>query len=116
MAQYERRRHPRLAICLPVSHRPADGQGLDDPPAERHDVTIDVAPGGVYFSMAGQAPAVGSKLHMELTVPPGEGHFPYPGRIRGLGTVLRCRQVSDTPPGRWVVAARFDEPLALDFH
>jgi len=64
--------------------------------------------------LTGKAPSIGAKMELELTIPPGEGHFPYAGKVRGTGTVLRCGRIPSDQP-RWGVAARFDEPLALDF-
>ncbi len=106
----ERRKHPRLQIRLPVSYRPAESLSA----TFRHDYTTDIATGGVQFLLAGEALKPGQRLEMELSVPPGEGHFPYTGRIRGNGTVVRC-QATDPAQERWAVAARFDEPLALEF-
>ena len=106
----ERRKHPRLKIRLPVSCRPAGA--LTTPFQQSY--TTNIASGGVQFLHAGEAPKPGQELEMELVVPPGEGHFPYEGRIRGNGIVLRC-QPADEDRQRWSVAARFDEPLALEF-
>lgn len=111
MGRMERRRHPRLPICLPIAHRsPQDEAG-----AERHHFTLDVAAGGVCFAGVGPQPAVGQKLLVEMTVPPGEGHCPYVGRVHGLGTVLRCVPLNKADVGRWTAAAKFDAPLQLDF-
>lgn len=111
MERTERRRHPRLPICLPISHR----EPQDEAGSERHDFTMDVAVGGVRFASLNGQWHVGQKLRVELTVPPGEGYFPYSGRIIGQGTVLRCVPLSPAEPERWAVAACFDEPLTLDF-
>ncbi|NQU76750.1 MAG: PilZ domain-containing protein [Planctomycetes bacterium] len=107
----ERRRYPRLAMRLPVTHRPAGqiGGNLSG------DFTTNVAAGGVYFVTACPQWRCGQKLDIELDVPPGEGHFPYAGRCRGLATVVRCEPVSSDCRGRWGVAARFDETPNLDF-
>ena len=110
MAGGERRKHPRLRIRLPISYRPAGALAN----TFRQDYTTNIATGGVQFLLAGQAPKPGERLELELSVPPGEGHFPYAGRIRGNGTVLRC-QAAGQSQQRWAVAARFDVPLALEF-
>ena len=111
MMQGDRRRNPRLPIRLQVAHRPAGALNT----AFRQDFTTDVAAGGTRFILVGGAPEVGSRLELELSIPPGEGHFPYAGKIRGAATILRCEPASADAPGRWAVAARFDEPLELDF-
>jgi len=62
-----------------------------------------------------------SLLDIELMVPPGEGHFPYQGRISSVAEVLRCEAISDAPQEgedgreRMRIAARFREPLKLVF-
>jgi len=81
----------------------------------RHDFTTDVGPRGVHFLTADGAPEVGEGLAVELTIPPGVGHFPYAGKILGLATVLRCCQAARTPSPCWSVAVRFDRPLHLEF-
>lgn len=111
MATGERRRHPRLAIRLPVAHGPAGALAH----AFRHDFTTNISPGGVHLIVIGQAPSIGTKIELELTVPPGEGHFPYPGKIRGVAAVLRREKICSRPTPRWALAGRFDQPLDLDF-
>lgn len=105
----ERRRYPRLAISLPIGHRPVGSAGQ-----LRCDFTLDIAPGGVHFSVAGSSPKVGDRLDLELMVPPGEGYSPYEGKVRGVATVLRCKAAAPGP-SRWMVAAKFDQPLNLEF-
>lgn len=116
----ERRAHPRLAIRLPVAYRPVGSPNG----AFHHHYTTNVGPGGIQFTLLGTGPLVGDRLEVELSIPPGEGHFPYAGRIRGNGTVVRCQPSSRGLPNaanrvggpqRWAIAARFDEPLALEF-
>ena len=111
MAIGERRRHPRLAIRLPVAHRPAGA--LEH--AFCHDFTTNISPAGVQLIVGGQAPAIGAKIELELTVPPGEGHFPYSGKIRGVAAILRREKIRSGPTPRWTLAGRFDQPLDLDF-
>ncbi len=111
MTSSERRQHPRLAIRLPVAHRPAG-----EMEALSHQAfTTDIGPGGVRFLTKGQANEIGDKVAVELTVPPGEGYFPYSGKILGVGTVVRCQAIESTEHPRWAIAASFDQPLALDF-
>ena len=111
MVTGEKRRNPRLAIRLPIAHRPAGELTA----APKNTFTTNVSPGGVQFITNGDAPEIGSKLEMELIVPPGEGHFPYVGRILGIGTVLRCASANSPSHPRWTVAAKFDDPLSLEF-
>jgi hypothetical protein len=110
MGSSERRQHPRLKIRLPISYRPVDGRAS----VFCQDYTTDIATGGIQFLLGGKEPNPGDRLEMELSVPPGEGHSPYEGRIRGNATVLRC-QTWGRGHKRWAVAAKFDEPLALEF-
>ena len=110
MGSAERRKHPRLKIRLPISYRPAETLAS----VFNQDYTTNIATGGIQFLLAGGAPKPGDRLEMELAVPPGEGHSPYEGRIRGNATVLRC-QTWGRGHKRWAVAAKFDEPLALEF-
>jgi hypothetical protein len=111
MPRDERRRHPRIALRLPIRCA-ATGE---PPPEKGADYTLDVAPGGVCFSTIGWAPPSGGRVSLELSIPPGEGYFPYTGKIIGAATVLRCQKAPGVAPARWVVAARFDQPLNLQF-
>ena len=111
MAARRRRQHPRLTIRLPVAHRPAASLAVH----LRHDFTTDISAGGTQLVVTGRPPPVGEKMELELTIPPGEGHFPYSGKIRGVGTVLRSEPVRPGPGAPWAVATRFDQPLNLDF-
>ena len=86
-------------------------------------MTRNISTGGVYFeadlSNDLPPPEARSLLSVEMTIPPGEGYFPYEGRVRGVAEVLRCELMGapDTSPGsrRVGVAARFREPLKLAF-
>jgi len=74
-----------------------------------HLWTADVSPGGMYIrTPIGEAPAVGTNLSFELSIPPGEGYSLSPGRIRGSGKVVRIEPSAG-------VAVGFTSPLALDF-
>ncbi len=110
MSTTERRRHPRISIRLPITHQPAGADGDCS-----RDFTSDISPGGVRFVTAGDAPEVGRRLTIELSIPPGMGHFPYAGKIHGLATVLRCEAAARSPLPCWSVAAQFGRPLHLEF-
>ncbi|HQA43237.1 MAG TPA: hypothetical protein PK579_01645, partial [Phycisphaerae bacterium] len=77
--------------------------------------------GGLYFEVDVPEdvarPEVNSLIAVELTVPPGEGHFPYEGRVRSVAEVLRYERLDgpETSSRRFGVAARFREPLKLAF-
>ncbi len=117
----ERRQYRRLAIRLPLECSPPD-QGRD---GAIRTVTSDVSTGGVAFEIdqleGVTVPPVSSLLNIELTVPPGDGHFPYEGRVTGVAEVVRCDRRPRTTasradaPARFGVAARFREPLRLAF-
>jgi hypothetical protein len=118
MMDRDRRQDRRLEIRLPLE---CHGVGTGAGPAWRSS-TRNISTGGVYFEADvsdGLPPATNSLLSVELTVPPGEGHFPYEGRVRGLVEVLRCEPLDSADAasgaGRVGVAARFKEPLELVF-
>jgi hypothetical protein len=58
-------------------------------------------------------------VNLDLTIPPGEGHFPYEGRVSAGARVLRCDCLDDSTAevrtSRLGIAARFCEPLKLEF-
>jgi hypothetical protein len=85
--------------------------------------TRNISTGGVYFeadfSRDLPPPEANSLLSVEMTIPPGEGYFPYEGHVRGIAEVLRSEPLA-SPEGasgsrRVGVAARFREPLKLAF-
>ena len=89
-------------------------------------VTGNVSTGGLYFEMdllddRVPAPELHSVLDVELTVPPGDGHFPYEGRVTAAAEVVRCDSLPGSParspdaPLRLGIAARFRDPLKLAF-
>ncbi|HSW46137.1 MAG TPA: PilZ domain-containing protein [Phycisphaerae bacterium] len=123
----ERRRHRRLPIRLPLECR---GRGE---PRRRvlRGLTANISSGGIYFeynlSNEGgsrsleDVPAGDNLLDMELTVPPGDGHSPYEGRVRTVVEIVRREEL---PGGagagaegrrRIGLACRFHEPLKLTF-
>lgn len=116
--QQERRRHRRLPIQLPLICRSADNP-------ERVVVrskTINVSTGGLYFETLADEVRPGQQLQLEMTVPPGEGHFPYQGRVIADAHIIR---VIDLPPQtaaeglahlpRKGIAATFSTGLRLNF-
>lgn len=110
--QEERREHRRVGIRLPIECV-ADTAGRK---VTYRTVTDDVSSGGVSFEAESDDFPVGVSLEMELEVPPGDGHSPYPGRVRGTGTVVRVDRLGDGGAGlRYRVAAHFSKPLKLAF-
>lgn len=117
----ERRQHRRLSIRLPLECIPVR-EGRE---RALRTVTTNISTGGVYFEldlMEGvPVPEVDSVLAMELTVPPGDGHFPYEGRVSSVAQVVRhdvlaqANRGQGERPGRIGVATRFQEPLKLAF-
>ncbi len=115
----EHRQDRRLDIRLPLEWhclKSGAGGGL-------RSNTRNISTGGLYFeadiSDDLPPPETRSLLSVELTIPPGEGYFPYEGRVRGVAEVLRC-ELLDSSSGvqgsrRVGVAARFKEPLKLAF-
>ncbi len=122
--QQDRREHRRLNIRLPVEYRPVPqngGQAI-------RTVTENISTGGVYCEMdmleGVTPPQVGSVWEVELTVPPGDGYFPYHGRASSMVEVIRWYEPASTltasscdsqPLRRIGIAARFREPLKLAF-
>jgi hypothetical protein len=115
----ERRKHRRLSIRLPMEFYPPE-PGRE---AALRTVTRNISTGGVYFEVdllnGMPLPQVGSVLRLELTVPPGDGHFPYEGRVSSVAQVIRTDPLAPPPAeadGRRIgLAARFREPLKLTF-
>jgi hypothetical protein len=115
----EQRQHRRLEIRLPLEcHRLTQGEGH-----VLRSTTRNISTGGVYFEtdISDQLPPpeAHALLSVEMTIPPGEGYFPYEGRVHGVAEVLRCEPlgVADLMTGaqRMGIAARFSEPLKLAF-
>ena len=88
-------------------------------------VTTNISTGGLYFEVdlldQVSRPEVHSVLNIELTVPPGNGYFPYEGRVTSAAEVLRRdslpepRTAKPDSPTRVGVAVRFRDPLKLVF-
>jgi hypothetical protein len=115
-AQTERRRYRRLAIRLPMEYSPA-GQG-----EAQRTTTSNISTSGLYFEVhltqGTLAPELNSLLNVSLTIPPGDGYFPYAGQVTGTAEVVRREQLvahrGDTP-ARIGIGVRFSEPLKLAF-
>lgn len=115
----ELRQHRRLELRLPIECQRLN-TGED---RALRSTTRNISSGGVYFEAEladGIAPPeLASLLSVELTVPPGEGYFPYEGRVSGVAEVLRCEPLTSSSSAatanRVGVAARFREPLKLAF-
>ena len=108
----ERRSDRRLVIRLPIECLASCGGRR----VTYRTVTHDISSGGVCFEADGDEFAVGASLEMELGVPPGDGHSPYPGRVRGTGEVVRVGRLGEGGPGpHFRIAAEFAKPLKLLF-
>lgn len=70
--------------------------------------TLNISTGGVYFGTDRPGLSTGSLLDMELTIPPGQGHFPYEGRISTRGVVVRVDELADESH-EYAVATQFRE-------
>ncbi len=109
MSTQERRKHRRTRLRLRVSQI----EGLPVPDGTGDLWTSDVSPGGMYIrTPLADAPAVGTSLTFELSIPPGEGYSLSAGRIRGSGEVVRIEPSAEPVAG---VAVGFTSPLALEF-
>ncbi len=102
--QTERRKHRRLSIRLPISYSVVE----DDVSAADSTETINISTGGAYFGTDRKDIYTGTMLDMELTIPPGQGHFPYEGRISSRGVVVRVDELNEGP-NRFGVATQFRE-------
>jgi len=112
----ERRAHRRLTIELPLQ---CARTGLSAPRAYR-TVTRNVSSGGLYFESDSDEFRCGMLLELELTVPPGDGHFPYPVRVRALGEVVRIDELpAEEPapeaPPRFGIATRLRDPFQFAY-
>ena len=111
-AESEQRKHRRMEIRLPLEC----GANLGDRPVTYRTVTQDISSGGVCFETDSAEFCVGTPLKMELAIPPGEGHSLQPGRVQGMGRVVRVvAPPAAGGPARFRIAAEFSEPLKLFF-
>lgn len=108
--QTERRKHRRLPITLPVAFSAANASQ----PAANGCETLNVSTGGVYFRTEQPGVHPGQTLDVSLTIPPGQGHFPYEGRIATLAEVTRVDRLRENPC-LYGVAAQFHDPPKLSF-
>jgi len=110
----DRRRHQRLALRLPLEYR-ITADNAQSPPIHR-SVCKDVSGGGVSFESDCPGLSLGTRLMIDLLVPPGDGHFPYPGRIHTEVEIVRMESVSPNADStRRRVSARFTAPPRLHF-
>jgi hypothetical protein len=117
----EKRHHRRLNIRLPLEFQSTE----DERNYKIRTVTRNISTGGVYFEldlMPGvRAPSLYSRLDIDLVVPPGDGYFPYQGKVSSEGEVVRCHHLNHSNTDRLDghsrvgVAARFRKPLKLSF-
>ena len=108
----ERRNHRRMTIRLPIECvSSSNGHQVT-----YRTVTTDISSGGVCFEADGNDFPVRACLEIELGVPPGDGHSPYAGRVRGTGRVVRVdRGNGDPAHAKYRIAANFSKPLKLVF-
>jgi len=117
----ERRQFRRLDIKLPLECSPC---GAEQDSALR-TTTKNVSSGGIYFEFSLfeglSAPKANSLMNIKLTVPPGDGYFPYVGCVKSVAEVVRCEELPQAGNGdsglplRVGVAAKFQEQLRLAF-
>ena len=86
----ERRQHRRLCVSLPVEFRRVGQPAMD----LHRSVARDVSTGGIYFETMLDDLRKGDLLDIELTIPPGEGHFPYQGRVSSTAAVVRTEKLA----------------------
>ena len=111
----ERREHRRLQMHLPLEFRRA----TESAAGQHHTMTRDVSTGGIYFETAMDDLRNGELLDIEMTIPPGEGHFPYQGRVSSVARVVRMEKPSGlsgrTANRRVGVGVAFRESFKLSF-
>lgn len=111
----ERRKHRRLRMALPLEFRRSAQPSV----GPYRSVARDVSTGGIYFETVLEDLRKGELIDIELTIPPGEGHFPYQGRVSSVAAVVRTEKsassASQITNPRIGVAATFREPFKLAF-
>jgi hypothetical protein len=92
VARSEKRRHRRLELHLPLEFSPiGQEQGRRTP---TRTTCLNISPGGVYFeTLSKEDLRPGILLELELTIPPGERHFPYQGRVTTVCQVIRATAI-----------------------
>ena len=115
MSRSERRKHRRLQMQLPLEFSRADKSAT----GQHRSVSRDVSTGGIYFQTGLDDLEAGEILDIEMTIPSGEGHFPYQGRVRSMATVVRTDKPQATDGAnlgpRMGVGAAFKENFKLSF-
>lgn len=116
--QQERREYRRLSIRLPMEYFDTH----DDQRRVLRTVSGNISTSGLYFEVdlidGIRTPALNSVLDVALTVPPGDGYFPYEGQVTGKAEVVRCERfepANPETPARIGIGVRFREPLKLAF-
>ena len=116
--QQERRQYRRLAIRLPVEYFDL----RDDGRRSLRTTSSNISTSGLYFEVdlieGAPVPQLNSVLNVSVTVPPGDGYFPYEGQVTGTAEVVRCDHLApqrNGDPARIGVGARFRDPLKLAF-
>ena len=111
----ERRKHRRLQMHLPLEF----SRVAEQTASQCHSVTQDVSTGGIYFETAMDDLKKGELLDIKMTIPPGEGHFPYQGRVSSIARVVRTKKgsISAQPSAnlRMGVGVAFRESFKLSF-
>ena len=110
----ERRKYRRLQMHLPVEFRRAS----ETSSGYHRSVTRDVSTGGLYFETVLDDLAKGELLDIEMTIPPGEGHFPYQGRVSSVAKVVRTEKSASGAEminPRVGIGAAFRESFKLSF-
>ena len=110
----EHRKHRRLQMHLPLEFRRSGQNAM----GFHHSVTRDISTGGLYFETVLDDLGKGELLDIEMTIPPGEGHFPYQGRVSSVAKIVRAdKPAADaalTNP-RVGIGAAFRESFKLSF-
>ena len=111
----ERRKHRRLRMALPLEFRRSTQPSV----GPYRSVARDVSTGGIYFETVLEDLRKGELIDIELTIPPGEGHFPYQGRVSSVAAVVRTEKLASSASQitnqRIGVAAAFRENFKLAF-
>ena len=116
MEYTEKRQYRRLEIRLPLECQKV-GEG---PETAYRTVALNVSTGGLYFETDAEGLEPGTVLNLELTVPPGDGHWPWQGRVSTTAEVVRVMPIrpgikNEGSAKRVAIAAQFREPLKLSF-
>ena len=116
--EQERRQHRRLSIRLPLEYFDL----RDDERRSLRTMSSNISTSGLYFEVdlveGAPVPQLNSVLNVSVTVPPGDGYFPYEGQVTGTAEVVRCDRLDpqrSNAPARIGVGARFRDPLKLAF-